>query len=163
MVLAHQYLGQLEPKLQEAFAANTAIKFAGGVSAKDARALAAMMYCSPNLIEAQPKGSFAAHVRGETRNAVPLSIPFGFLENLPRMSATERIALRDQMRSHYAEHHSIVGTDPSKSDPEPGIPLPDDGNAGSDPVAIDAPDYRQKKGSGASEPGHIDTSPGDEW
>ena len=32
MVLAHQYLGQLDGKLQDAFAANTAIKFAGGVS-----------------------------------------------------------------------------------------------------------------------------------
>ncbi len=30
IVLAHQYLGPLEPKLQEAFSANTAIRFAGG-------------------------------------------------------------------------------------------------------------------------------------
>ncbi|MCH8333191.1 hypothetical protein IIC65_04600, partial [Candidatus Sumerlaeota bacterium] len=34
MVLAHQYIGQLDPKLQEAFSANTSIKFAGGVSAR---------------------------------------------------------------------------------------------------------------------------------
>ena len=32
MVLAHQFLGQLEPRLHEAIAANTSIKFAGGVS-----------------------------------------------------------------------------------------------------------------------------------
>ncbi len=56
MVLAHQYLGQLEPKLQEAFAANTSIKFAGGVSAKDARALAPMLNCEPGLIEASRRG-----------------------------------------------------------------------------------------------------------
>ena len=106
MVLAHQYLGQLEPKLQEAFAANTAIKFAGGVSAKDARALAPMMYCSPELIEAQPKGSFAAHVRGQTKGAVPLSFPFGHMEALPCMDKAEREALQRRMRYHYAVHFS---------------------------------------------------------
>ena len=36
MVLAHQYLGQLEPRLQEAFAANTSIKMAGGAAANHA-------------------------------------------------------------------------------------------------------------------------------
>ena len=75
MVLAHQYLGQLDPKLQEAFAANTSIKFAGGVSAKDARALASMMHTTPELIEDQPKLSFAAHIRGVNRQALPLKFP----------------------------------------------------------------------------------------
>jgi hypothetical protein len=51
MVLSHQFLGQLEPKLQEAFAANTTIKFAGGVSAKDARSLTA----SQSLSKRSPK------------------------------------------------------------------------------------------------------------
>lgn len=36
MVLAHQYLGQLSSGLEGAFDANTAIKLAGGVSARDA-------------------------------------------------------------------------------------------------------------------------------
>ncbi len=80
MVLAHQYLGQLDPKLQEALAANSSIKFAGGVSAKDARALAPMMACAPELIEAQPKGSFAAFVRGVTKSALPLRFPLGHME-----------------------------------------------------------------------------------
>lgn len=106
MVLAHQYLGQLEPKLQEAFAANTAIKFAGGVSAKDARALAPMLYCQPELIEAQPKGSFAAQVRGQTKGAVPLSLPFGHMEAMPRMDKAEQAALRQRMRDQYAVHFS---------------------------------------------------------
>jgi hypothetical protein len=109
MVLAHQYLGQLDPKLQEAFAANTAIKFAGGVSAKDARSLAPMLYCSPEFIEAQPKGSFAVHVRGQTKAAVPLSFSFGYLEDLPRMSKAERTALQRVMRDRYAVHYSQLG------------------------------------------------------
>jgi hypothetical protein len=50
------------------------------VSAKDARSLASMLYCDPHLIESQPKGSFAAHIRGVTKSAVPLTFPFGYLE-----------------------------------------------------------------------------------
>jgi hypothetical protein len=41
MVMAHQFLEQLSPKLQESFEANTTIKTAGGVSPRDARAFAA--------------------------------------------------------------------------------------------------------------------------
>ncbi len=102
MVLAHQYLGQLDSKLQEAFAANTSIKFAGGVSAKDARALAPMLYCEPSLIERQPKGSFAAFVRGTSNVAVPLQFPFGHLEAMPKMDNAEETDLRDLMREKYA-------------------------------------------------------------
>ncbi len=123
MVLAHQYLGQLDPKLQEAFAANTAIKFAGGVSAKDARSLAPMLYCSPEFIEAQPKGSFAAFVRGQTKTAVPLSFPFGYLEDLPRMDKKERGELRQRMRERYAVHYSELETsaDVNRDEPIPDI------------------------------------------
>lgn len=106
MVLSHQFLGQLEPKLQEAFAANTAIKFAGGVSAKDARSLAPMLYCQPEFIEAQPKASFAAHVRGKTKSAVPLQFPLGYMEKLPRMEKAEQQQLRQRMRDLYAVHYS---------------------------------------------------------
>lgn len=143
MVLAHQYLGQLEPKLQEAFAANTAIKFAGGVSAKDARALAPMLYCQPELIEAQLKGSFAAHVRGQTKSAVPLSFPFGYMEKLPRMDKAERNALRQEMRERYAVHFSELGTTDEAAEPDASTvtkPSPTTPHAG-----------------------HIDTTPGESW
>lgn len=106
MVLAHQYLGQLDPKLQEAFGANTAIKFAGGVSNKDARALAPMLGCSPEFIESQPKGTFAASVRGLTTTALPLRFPLGHMEDMPRMSRDERQALQEEMRRRYAVHYS---------------------------------------------------------
>jgi hypothetical protein len=109
MILAHQYLGQLEPRLQEAFAANTSIKFAGGVSNRDVRAIAPMMACEPDLIEAQPKGSFAAHVRGLTRSALPLTFPIGHMEAMQRMSAAERDELQNAMRARYAVHYSELG------------------------------------------------------
>lgn len=110
MVLAHQYLGQLDGKLQDAFAANTAIKFAGGVSNKDARALAPMLGCAPEFIEAQPKGAFAASVRGLTSTALPLRFPLGHMEKLPRMSRAERQSLQETMRARYAVHYSELTT-----------------------------------------------------
>ena len=116
MVLAHQYIGQLDPKLQEAFAANTSIKFAGGVSARDARTLAPMLYCDPALIEAQPKGSFAAHVRGVTKSALPLTFPFGHMEAMDRMSPDQRDALRQAMRERFAVHYSEISQMPGKGD-----------------------------------------------
>ncbi len=36
--------------------------------------MSAQMYCAPSLIEAQGKGSFTAHVRGTTPQAVPLRL-----------------------------------------------------------------------------------------
>jgi len=154
MTLAHQYLGQLEPKLQEAFAANTAIKFAGGVSAKDARALAPMLYTQAEFIESQPKGSFAAHIRGVTKGAFSLGFPFGYLEDLPKMSKVERQALQQTMRNHYAVHHSKLADDATdKMDDEDLEPA----NEG---VVEGETDNGESKGQS---PGRVDTEPGNQW
>ena len=103
MIMAHQYLGQLSNGLQEAFEANTSIKLAGGVSARDARALAGQMSADPDLIQRQPKGTFATYVRGLTDRAVPISFPFFVLEHLPRASKEEIEGIRDHSRKTYAE------------------------------------------------------------
>ena len=145
MVLAHQYLGQLDPKLQEAVAANTAIKFAGGVSAKDARTLAPMLYCQSELIEAQPKGSFAVHVRGVTKSAVPLSFPFGYLEDLPTQTKTQRAALQQVMRDRYAVHISKLA----------------DGELATETSTDD--ELVAPATSAEPSPGHIDTDAGENW
>ncbi len=140
MVLAHQYLGQLEPKLQEAVAANTSIKFAGGVSAKDTRMLAPMLYTDPQLIERQPKGSFAAYIRGVTSSALPLQFPLGYLEGKRKMTTSERKSLQNQMRERYAVHYTKLG---NRSE-----------NA---PVAVEEPNIEQ------SDPDVTDTTPGATW
>jgi hypothetical protein len=155
MVLAHQYLGQLEPKLQEAFGANTAIKFAGGVSAKDARALAPMLYCQPELIESQPKGSFAAHVRGQTKGAVPLQFPFGFMEQQPKMESGERHALRQKMRARYAVHYSEL----EKEEPEAST---EDGEV--DDRVVKPKTNRKPDPPKPTKPkGQVDTEASDSW
>ncbi|MEM9761642.1 MAG: ATP-binding protein [Pseudomonadota bacterium] len=103
MTMAHQYLGQLSSGLQEAFEANTAIKLAGGVSARDARALAGQLSADPDHIQRQPKGTFATSIRGLTERAVPLSFPFLALERLPRATRAETDAIRQHSRERYAE------------------------------------------------------------
>lgn len=110
MVLAHQFLGQLQPALLDAFAANTSIKLAGGVSNKDARALASVLHCEPEFIESQAKGSFATHVRGLTKAAVPLQFPLKYLERKASMSDDDWKTLRDAMRARYAVHYSELET-----------------------------------------------------
>ena len=102
MVMAHQYLDQLTPKLQSAFMSNTSIKFAGGVSMKDARALAGEMRVDPDFITSQPKGSFAATMRGLTKKAISLKIPFGYMEALEQHQEWEHEYIRDAMRHSYA-------------------------------------------------------------
>ncbi len=130
MVLAHQYLGQLSNGLQEAFEANTSIKLAGGVSARDARALASQLSADPEMIQRQPKGHFATYIRGLTERAVPMSFPFFVLEKLPRASAERRNAIREYSRAHYAEPLPTAPTANADSEPEasinPSPPEPDD-------------------------------------
>lgn len=118
MTLAHQYLGQLTNALQEAFDANTSIKLAGGVSARDARVLAGTMSADSEMIQHQPKGSFATFVRGLTSRAVPISFPFFVLENMPRASEDTMKAVRAYSRKTYAEplqnmvdHSETYGTE----------------------------------------------------
>ncbi len=117
MVMAHQYLGQLSNGLQEAFEANTSIKLAGGVSARDARALGGQMAADPQMIQQQPKGTFATYIRGLTERAVPMSFPFFILENLPRATNDEIEAVRQQCRDAYAEPWSPTVSD-EKPEPE---------------------------------------------
>ncbi|MEL7127918.1 MAG: ATP-binding protein [Pseudomonadota bacterium] len=119
MVMAHQYLGQLTGGLQEAFEANTSIKLAGGVSARDARTLSGQMSADPQMIQQQPKGTFATYVRGLTERAVPLSFPFFVLEKMPRATKDEIDAIRQQCRAAYAEPWSPTSSDEQPPEDEP--------------------------------------------
>lgn len=162
MVLAHQYLGQLDPKLQDAFAANTAIKFAGGVSAKDARTLAPMLYCGPELIEAQSKGCFAAHVRGRTASAIPLVFPLGHMEAMPRMDEDERQSLQGTMRDRYAVHYSAL--EKVEGTAEPSLGEEREQTKPDEPKPTPPP--RKPKNNDVENkppPGHIDTDAGETW
>tara|TARA_B100000745_G_scaffold248580_1_gene170625 strand:+ start:8119 stop:10191 length:2073 start_codon:yes stop_codon:yes gene_type:complete len=132
MVMAHQYLGQLGGGLQEAFEANTSIKLAGGVSARDARALSGQMSCDPDTIQRQPKGTFATYIRGLTDRAVPISFPFFVLEKMERATKEEREAIRQQCRKAYAEPWQ---SKPEQDDtPDEEMEMPPEQNDDDDPL-----------------------------
>ena len=122
-LFAHQYIQQASPQLIASLAANTSIKFVGGVSAQDARAFAPMLRTTPAFIEGQAKGHFAAHIRNVTGSALSLSVPFGFLEKLPRMDRQEETAIRALMRERYAIYYKGTKTE---SEPPPVAELDDD-------------------------------------
>lgn len=108
MVMAHQYLAQMDSKLQEAMDANTSIKMAGGLSQRDARSLAQSLHCDPEFIQSQPKGTFATYVRGHTRRAIPLSFPFGVMEDEATATSENKDRLRQMTRERYATRLSDV-------------------------------------------------------
>ncbi len=132
MILAHQFLGQLDTKLYEAIAANTAIKFAGGVSAKDARTLAPDLRSDAGFIERQQRLSFAAFIKGQHERAVSLAIEPGQMEARERMSDTERNQVREQMRERYAVHYTELFDDASKPEPADEIVKPEQPPDGED-------------------------------
>lgn len=128
MVMAHQYLGQLSGGLQEAFEANTSIKLAGGVSARDARALAGQMSADPQVVQDQPKGTFATYIRGLTQRAVPMRFPFFVLEKMQRTTKADIDAIRQRCRETYAEpwEDSVRHKEPSEDAPLEPPPTNDD-------------------------------------
>ncbi|WP_424970642.1 hypothetical protein [Dinoroseobacter sp. S76] len=119
LTMAHQFLGQLSSGLPDAMEANTSIKLAGGVSAKDARALASQMSADAEIIQRQPKGTFATFLRGLTDKAVPIAFPFFVLEKFPKTTKEEGEAIVQHSRNAYAEPWQPT---PSHSKPEPEEP-----------------------------------------
>jgi hypothetical protein len=105
VIVAHQYLTQLSQKTLDSLYANTSIKLAGGVSDKDAYALARNMRCEPSFIAEQQKGSFAGYVRNLTTSAITLKFPLVRLEQ-ERTADEEYAKIRDALRARYAFHYS---------------------------------------------------------
>lgn len=101
-VFAHQFLDQATSSLRASLAANTAIKMAGSVSTGDARALAPDMRTTADFILAQPRLTFAAHIRNVTPNAVSIPVPAGMLESQPRLSDDAYEALREINRARVS-------------------------------------------------------------
>ena len=114
IIAAHQYVTQLSQKTLDSLYANTSIKFAGGVSDKDAYALARNMRCEPDFIAEQPRGSFAAFIRNTTKHAISLKFPL--MPRLKQMSNEQYAAVLAANRAKYAVHYSQVAALPP---PEP--------------------------------------------
>jgi len=102
LTAAHQTLDQASPRLRAILHANTSLKCAGGVSARDARAFADELHTTPEFIESMRRGhgrtEFAAWLKHHTPQAIRLSVPLGFLEQQPILTEEAYAALLDRNR-----------------------------------------------------------------
>ena len=132
LTFAHQHLDQLSPKLYSSVMTNPAIRFVGGISASDARALAPEMRTSVDHLLTPKKTArateFATYVRNVTAAPVILSVPLGVAEQEPKMSARQYEAMLTRVRHDIAaplsdtEHHitaSVPSAAPTYFAPSP--------------------------------------------
>ena len=116
-LFAHQSLSQTSASLNNIIAGNTSIKVAGGISDKDARALAPDMRTTSdfliNLKKTRDYSEFAAYIRNKTGRALTIEVPFGVLEAQPKMTDIEHEALITQNRARYS----------ASAPPEPPEPI----------------------------------------
>jgi hypothetical protein len=105
LTLAHQNLDQLSMKLRADVLASTSVKFAGGVSAKDAVILGREMNATPEFIQQTRKRAtsteFACWIKHVTQHPVRLSFLLGKMEMLPVMSDGDYDNIVDRNRKRY--------------------------------------------------------------
>ena len=106
VLFAHQAMSQMSQSLHGIVAGNTSIKVAGGISDKDARALAPDMRTSSdfltNLKKTQDYCQFAAYIRNKTSRALSIEVPFGTLEAQPKMTNAEHKVLIARNNARYS-------------------------------------------------------------
>ncbi|HTV28328.1 MAG TPA: hypothetical protein VMF32_11150 [Xanthobacteraceae bacterium] len=142
VLFAHQHLEQLSSPLKASVAANTSIKLAGGVSDRDARAVAPDMRTTPDFISSTRKHEastdFACYVRNVTDTAVKLRIPFGTLEAAPRMSGDvlAELLARNRMQ-HCWEVESQEPNERARGEQRPMEPATPPGRVDPDAVSTD--------------------------
>ena len=170
VVFAHQHLDQLTTDLRSAVAANTSIKLAGGVSDKDARALASDMRTTAEFIASMKKRAksteFACYVRNHTENALRLEIPFGALEKAPKMTEQEHKKVVAESRARFGvdrtklqDQYKATDESPSEAKPKPG---PEDNEVPAQPPQEPVAS-KEKKGSAQSKPKPAPRTEPDNW
>ena len=135
VTLAHQYLDQLDTGGRSSVLANTSIKAAGGMNAKDAKTLASEMRVTSDYLQAMKKtdygSDFAFWMKHDLPNAIKVTVPFGHLESLDRMGNGYFEALLEQNRETYCWRYtpqdssleiSFPGMEPKAPKPEVTIP-----------------------------------------
>jgi Type IV secretion-system coupling protein DNA-binding domain len=107
ITIAHQHLDQLSVSARSGILANTSIKLAGGVSAKDASALAPEFRTKSDFILSQKKDTttsrFALFAKNITPSAMTFEVPFGYAESCERLSASEYRDLIAGSRARYGQ------------------------------------------------------------
>jgi hypothetical protein len=138
LTLAHQTLDQLTPRLRSALHANTSFKCVGGVSNRDARALADELRSSADFIESmkrrQNRTEFAAWLKNHTPQAIRLSVPLGFVEQQPLLDEEAYEHLIERNRTRYCgtladvsrfEFPDGAASEPQRTEPPSSPSTPD--------------------------------------
>src|SRR5258708_1195761 len=123
LIFAHQNLDQLGAGLRSSVLASTSIKFAGGVSAKDAGVLDSELRCTAEFLMSHRKErahtEFACHVRNYTERALSIRVPLGYVESLPTMNASEFDVLLEENRALYSAPPVLPSDVPFSAPPRP--------------------------------------------
>lgn len=118
LIFAHQNLDQLGAGLRSSVLASTTIKFAGGLSAKDAHTLDAEFRCDSEFLLSQKKErnhtEFACYVKNYTNKALSVSIPLGFVESLGMLTASEEGTLLEHNRERYSRPEVSASSIPER-------------------------------------------------
>jgi hypothetical protein len=136
ITLSHQTLDQLSPRLRAAFLSNTSLKCAGGVSSRDARALASELHTTPEFIEDMrrrgDRTEFAMWVKHQAPEALRVTVPLGFLERQSTLTEEAFDELMAANRSRYcgtahdvlqlASPPPLTSSKPTAAAPEPSPP-----------------------------------------
>jgi hypothetical protein len=115
MIFAHQRIDQIKDGDVKSALTNCAIKFAN--STGDAPELASRLETTPEFIKAQTRGSFACYVVDTTANAVSLSVPFVDMDQYPKMTSAEFLAVQTQSHRQFCQ--SFDSNDRAEQDAQP--------------------------------------------
>jgi hypothetical protein len=143
LTIAHQFLGQLKPDLRASVMTNPAIRFAGGLSDMDARALASDMRTTSSFLLSPKKRTndteFACYVRNHTGSAIALELALGRVEREPQMSDAAFAQLQDRVRAEVAapiaEVDALIAGTGTGAQPDDVAPSPPRAHA--DPASFD--------------------------
>lgn len=133
ITLAHQFFGQMSQELRSSVAANTATKYAGGLSAADARTAAADMRTTPEFLLEQQRLTFACHIRNVTKTPTTVAAKTGRLDREPQVSDADYEAFRARNR----ERLKAPPVDP----PKPSQAAPEEKPATKSKLSTDPSEY----------------------
>jgi hypothetical protein len=136
VILAHQFLGQIDPPVRAALNANTGIKMAARLDAADRSAMARDMNTVPDFIRDQTVGSFAVFMRDPIPTVLSMRFPPSPLSRFTHMRADEQVIVRDRNRKMYARRVPASDTpdEPTSNDATP--PPSDRSGKGRDPDEV---------------------------
>lgn len=102
ITLAHQHFGQMTNELRASVATNTATKYAGGLSAQDARSAAQDMRTNPDFLMQVERLHFACHIRNVLKSPTIVEAHIGRLEKEPQVSDPDLQAFRQRNKERLA-------------------------------------------------------------